>query len=96
MHKSNELARMKDTPMPPVGDMCSACPRCGHVIEHYLWGDTEQICGTGEWTDAAEYEVKYCPECGQAIDWEYKPEPEEESWDTLSKAVHGEEYYAIW
>jgi len=63
------------TTMEPVAvpyESCDAgdfCPNCSHAVERWMTGDASQIGETGEWTDAVEYEMKYCPECGLRLDW---------------------------
>jgi hypothetical protein len=47
-----------------------ACPNCHNGIERWLWGDSELIGETGEWTDSQEYEAKYCLNCGQKLEWD--------------------------
>jgi len=46
------------------------CPNCNHAVERWMTGDASQIGETGEWTDAVEYEMKYCANCGQRLKWE--------------------------
>jgi len=55
---------------PDTYEQCDACPNCSHIVERYLWGDSTRIGETGEWTDTAEYDMNYCPECGQKLKWE--------------------------
>jgi len=78
--RSALLYRIADklTPLPPKSaDGCIiapsdyVCPNCHKFIERVVFNDNNctQIGETGEWTEGIELELKYCPECGQALDW---------------------------